>query len=384
MRSTLRVAVLATVVDFGGIEQVLLTQLRHTGAEVDLIPILFTRSSANQGPFFERLDALAHRYDTFALDTSRYKYLNPIRNLREAIGRIKGGGFDLIHTHGYRANLIGLMAAKVCGLPVVATCHGFIRNDRHLDFYTKLDMFLLRYFSAIISVSDRLASELVESGIDSNRLRVIANAVSYAPAPHAAHARRDIRARLQIDEGDFVFGYVGRISEEKGLSDLVEAVQRWDREDDRWRVIVVGDGPQRDALERKVHDCGLGRRVFFVGFQNDMSKWYAAMDAFVLPSHTEGTPMVLLEAMATGIPAIATAVGGVPAIIDSGKNGLLVPSSDPAGLSDAMRSIARDEPLRARLSDNAKGLIREEYGVENWMSKITSVYLAALARRSRA
>jgi glycosyltransferase involved in cell wall biosynthesis len=381
MQRAPRVALLATIVDFGGIERVLLTLLRHIGAEIELFPVLFTRAEARRNYFFKSLEALGVPYDTIDLSSSRYKYLNPLRNIGETIARFKAGRFDLIHTHGYRADLIGLVVSKYCGLPIVSTCHGFISIDWHLSMYNRLDVFLLRYFNRIIAVSERMKRELVEKGINEDKIQVITNAVWNESRSDTERIRSETRLRMGIGEDEFVLGFVGRLSEEKGLNYLVEAVKQWTPKDNRWRLVLVGDGPQRSALEQAVRDFGLAGKVLFAGFQSNTAAWYPAMDAFVLPSLTEGTPMVLLEAMANGIPVIATAVGGVPAIISSGESGILVPPADPLGLLAAMQSVARDRDLRTRLCISATQLIRRDHSVSSWIKKVTEVYTTTLQRR---
>lgn len=378
VQSVIRVALLATVVDFGGIERVLLTLLRRMEPGIELFPILFTRTEAKGNCFLKSLETLKIPYHTIYVNTSRYKYLNPLRNIGETIARLKGGRFDLIHTHGYRADLIGLVVSKYFSLPIVSTCHGFISTDRQLSFYNRLDIFLLRYFNRVIAVSDRMKGDLVEKGIDEKKIQMITNAVWDGPRSDTAGIRRETRSRMGIEEEEFVFGFVGRLSEEKGLDSLIEALKRWSMKGDPWRLVLLGDGPRRGVLEQSVRDFGLADKMLFAGFQSDTAGWYAAFDAFVLPSLTEGAPMALLEAMANGLPVIATSVGGVPALLSKGENGMLVPPGDPEKLLEAMRSIAGDRDLRTRLSGGALRSIQRNHDVRDWIKKVIEVYTAAV------
>jgi glycosyltransferase involved in cell wall biosynthesis len=380
----LRVALLATVVEFGGIDRVLLTLLRHVSKDLKLHPILFTRAKEKENYFLRSLDASKIAYDAIYLDTSRYKYLNPFRNIGEAIGRIKADRFDLIHTHGYRADIVGFIASRYLGLPIVSTCHGFISTDWRLNVYNKLDVVVLRYFNRVMAVSEKMRAELVGKGVAGRKIEVITNAVPDEAILGSASTRVETRSRLGIADDEFVFGFVGRFSKEKGLNYLLEAVRRWTPGTGRWRLVLVGDGPHRGLLEEAVRELGLTGKVIFTGFQADTTTCYPAMDAFVLPSLTEGTPMVLLEAMVSGIPVVATSVGGVPAIISSGENGILVPPADPSRLLQAMQSLARDSDLRKRLSLNAVDRVRNDYTVDNWIEKVTRVYYSTLLdQRSR-
>jgi len=378
----IRVALLATVIDFGGIERVLLTMLRNMDLGVELIPILYTRTDLKEKSFFDSLRDLEVPHDTLYVNTRRMKYLNPIQNILETIACFRGKRFDLIHTHGYRANLIGLAMSRRFSLPIVSTCHGYISIDRHLALYNRLDVFLLRYFDRVIAVSDRMKMDLVGKGVHPGRISVIINAAGEGIGGNDAAARRETRSRLGIREGIFVYGFVGRLSEEKGVDYLIDAVKGLSYEKEPWRLIVLGDGPRRQALENAVRESGLTHQVLFVGFQSDTEAWYPAMDAFVLPSLTEGTPMVLLEAMAHGIPVIATSVGGVPAILSGKENGILVPPADPTRLLEAMRIVAGDPDLRRRLSDGGIRSVHEGYDVTSWKRKLREVYTTTL-RESR-
>jgi glycosyltransferase involved in cell wall biosynthesis len=308
--------------------------------------------------------------------------LNPLVNLAQAIAVARQHRFDLIHTHGYRADVFGLAVAKYFGLPLVSTVHGFIGIDSRLRFYNSLDLRVLRLFTRVISVSDRMKEDLVHHGLSPQRVEVVTNAVPAAPSHERETQRRDARERLGIREDEFVFGYVGRLSEEKGVDYLLEAARRLLAERDGFRVVVVGDGPRREELERAAADSGLGERIIFGGFQADTRPWYAAMDAFVLPSLTEGTPMALLEAMACGLPVIASRVGGVPAVITDGRNGLLVAPADAAALCDAMAAVVGDPSLRQTLSRQALESIERHYGMKEWIRKTVAVYHAAVASRS--
>ncbi len=378
MQQRLRVALLATVVEFGGIERVLLTLLQHMRADIELCPLLFTRKEAKPNHFLESLEALNVPYDAIAVDTSRYKYFNPLRNIGEAIARFRNARYDLIHTHGYRADLIGFAISRYFRLPIVSTCHGYIPNDWHLSLYNRLDVYLLRYFNHVIAVSEQMKRHLVQKGVDERRIRVVINALQDASGSDRAKVRAQTRLRIGIGEDEFLFGFVGRLSKEKGVAHLLQALRQWTSGASRWRLVLVGDGPDRAELERAVRAFGLSERVIFAGFQTDTAPWYSAMDAFVLPSLTEGTPMVLLEAMASGLPIIATAVGGVPAMIRSEENGLLVPPADPMRLLEAMQATAANRELRERLSAGAAGSVRSEHSVAAWIQQVADVYTATL------
>ncbi len=373
----LKIAVLATVTDFGGAERVVLSLIEHINNDkFDLVPIIFTNPRSADNAFFNRLDRLGKKYYKVFVDSYKLKYLNPFVNILDAYKLLNKHKFDLIHTHGYRSDVIGIFLAKLMGLPVISTCHGFISNDLHLSLYNRLDRFILRFVHKIIAVSDGIKCELIGSGINESRIIVLQNAVngSYSNESFARN-RQAIRASCGIAENDFVVGYVGRLSEEKGVKYLIEAISTLNRYGTLLKLLIIGEGQQRKNLEDLVKKTNIEDSVIFAGFQNDIEKWLPAMDAFVLPSLTEGTPVSLLEAMAYGIPVIASSVGGVPDVVDSRRNGLLVSPGKPEEISNAIRLLYKDKNLGNNLSKEAQKTMKLKYNVGNWINKIETEYL---------
>jgi glycosyltransferase involved in cell wall biosynthesis len=380
-RPGMRVALLTTSVQFGGIERVLLNLLQHMDPDIELVPLVFTRTDAKETSFFDRLRALGVSYETLYVNTVwPHHVLNPIVNLKQAIGMVRKRGFDLVHSHGYRADTFGLAISKWCGLPVISTCHGFINNDKRLKFYNQLNTSVLKRFERVIAVSASMKEQLLERGLKGARIQVIPNAVMEVPADERTRTRQRARAGMNIGDREFVFGYVGRLSEEKGVEYLLQAAASLATEHNDFRVVVVGDGPARQSLESAANRLGLAGRVTFAGFQPETAPWYAAMDAFVLPSLTEGTPMALLEAMAHRLPVVASAVGGVPAVVSNRENGLLVPPAEVSHLANAMRMIESMPSLRETLSERGIETVRSNYGVRTWIQNVRDVYLETGAR----
>ena len=379
----IRVALFATSVAFGGIERVVLNLLRHMPPGVEIVPIVFTRTDCEDQTFFERLREMGLPHETLYVNSHTPALIvNPVVNLAQAIRIVKNGRFDLIHSHGYRADAFTLVVAKYLGIPFVSTVHGFTPTDPRLRLWCELDARLLRFFPRVMAVSAPMKEQLVAYGLDAARVEVVINAVE--EAAHSGSSRREMRLRLGISENEFVFGFVGRLSDEKGVDHLLQAAEDLVAKERSARFVIVGDGPRKDDLLEATRSRGLEEKVDFVGFQSDTAPWYETFDAFVLPSLSEGTPMALLEAMAHGLPSVATAVGGVPQVVSDGENGLLVPSADRTKLSEAMRCLMTNAPLRAKLSEGAVELVRGSYGVGAWIEHVQDVYAKALdnVRRS--
>jgi len=375
--SRTRVAYILTPITFGGSEKVSLNFLRTVDrSRYDVQPILLTRPWEEEPYFAREAHQLGYAYCT--VPVSLKSGGDPLRVLRVAYrlhSILKEGAFDLVHTHGYFADICGLPMARLLGLPGISTCHGFIDNDRKLKIYNLLDTIALRLCKTVIAVSDGIRDELVRRGIQASRITVIPNAV----APHCGTekmrtCRMEKRRTLNIAPHEYVIGYIGRLSGEKGLTYLVEAVAKIRDAAVPVKLLIVGDGPERENLEQQVKDINLGNMVTFAGFQTDIENWLPALDVFTLPSLTEGTPMALLEAMAAGVPVIATAVGGVPKVVTDGVDGLLVPPENVGAISEKILWLKDDIELQRRLGRAGSDTVTCKYGINSWCRTIESLY----------
>ena len=375
--SKTRVAYIVTPITFGGSEKVSLNFLRTVDrSRFDILPILLTRPWEEPPYFAREVLKLGYAYDTapVALRTGG----DPLRVLRAASrlhSILRQGAFQLVHTHGYFADICGLSMARLLGLPGISTCHGFVANDRRLNTYNMLDTIALRLCQTVIAVSDGIRDELVSRGIQGSRISVIPNAVvPNFGAEEMRACRLGKRSSLNIAPQEFVAGYIGRLSEEKGLIYLIEAVAKLRDAVVSMKLLIIGDGPQRAALARQVKDRRLEGMVIFAGFQTDIEQWFPAIDVFILPSLTEGTPMALLEAMAASVPVIATAVGGVPDVVTDRVDGLLVPPGNVGAIFEKILSIKNDSALQRRLGTAGLGTVTSRYGINSWCRAIESLY----------
>jgi glycosyltransferase involved in cell wall biosynthesis len=275
---------------------------------------------------------------------------------------------------------VGIPVARLTGLPSLSTCHGYIPTTWKVRLYNALDRIALKFGTQVLAVSEAIKQDLVDSGLSPDRVQVVVNAVG--SATDRAHANREAgRKSHGIDSTDFVLGYVGRLSAEKGLKYLLTACAELVASGVPLKALIIGGGPQRNELGQLSRQLGLDGRVVFAGFQEDAVQWLPCMDVFVLPSLTEGTPMALLEAMAHGIPAVASAVGGVPQVIKHGETGILVSPGSAEEISRATRAMFGDPAARQKLAENALVLVKTRYGIDQWIGRIEMEY-QSLARQS--
>jgi glycosyltransferase involved in cell wall biosynthesis len=273
---------------------------------------------------------------------------------------------DIVHTHGYRSDFVDGALARREGSGVVSTCHGFIERDLRGRFFQWLQRRALRKFDAVIAVSAAIQRRLQSSGIPMQRIHLIPNAF----APVEQISRQAARQILGVPDAP-VIGWVGRLSTEKGPDLALRAFARLGRPEAR--LVMVGEGRQAEELRRLSESLGLGERVVWSGPIPDAGKLFSAFDAFLLSSRTEGTPMVLLEAMAGGIPIVATRVGGVPQVLDD-SSAWLIESGDVGGLANALAEVL-SEPGRARKrTQKALNRLQTEFSLEEWLARHDSLY----------
>jgi glycosyltransferase involved in cell wall biosynthesis len=302
--------------------------------------------------------------------------------VRQTVDIIKRHSIDILHTHGYRSDFVGLIAARVAGIPIVSTVHGWTPVSLKLRGYQMLDRFCLKRFDRIVCVSNLLYEEFSKLGINFERLVYLPNAVSL---PEQSLGQRDTaRQQLGVESEENIIVAVGRLSPEKGLDILLAAYARQFSSDRGVRLILVGDGPEMAALKSLANRLGISEQVSFAGFAADVSNYYAAADLFVMSSHTEGFPMALLEAMAWGLPVLATAVGGIPDIVQDGKDGCLVPPGNEEQLVVAMGKLLNNRELSEKMGQVARQTITERFAVEQWAFALERVYAGVYEKRIRS
>ena len=379
--SKYKIAYILTPIEFGGAEKVSLTFLRNVDRTIfDIYPILLTRPWEKFNLFIEEIKKANYQYVTIPVALKPLSegkdYFRVFRCFKFLVSILMKHKYDIIHSNGYFADILGVPAAKIFSIPHVSTCHGYIATDRSLAIYNALDRFFLRFSTKIIAVSDTIKIALINSGVKESRIEVIKNAVSTdIDSVLFAKNRQEIRHLLGIDDNDFVVGYSGRLSEEKGVRYLIEACKVLSKSGVNLKVLIIGDGPQKLELQQLVEESDLSDEIIFAGFQKEIESWLPALDLFVLPSLTEGTPMALLEAMAFGISVVASSVGGVPQVINSGENGLLVSPAKIDEIVNAILVLINNKELCNTFSDAGKHTINEKFNIKDWVNKIESVYL---------
>lgn len=361
---------LAAPAKHGGLERVLIELGRAQTARGHAVTVALVLVPADERDHPVALALEDAGVQTRVLTLGARAYLAERRRVAELIEELRP---DVLHTHGFRPDVVDAGVGRGHGLATVTTAHGFIGDTARGRLYEHLQVRAGRRMDAVIAVSERVADRYREGGVGPERLHLVPNAIGAVQLL----PRSEARAALGVDDAPFVVGWVGRVSREKGADVFIEALGV---APEAVSGVIVGDGPERAAVEERAGALGLGDRFTCVGAVPEASRYLSAFDAFALTSRTEGTPMALLEAMSAGVPVVATAVGGVPAVLDGGV-GLLVPPERPEAIAEAFTRIQGDDALREALSRDGRHRVETAFGIDPWVDTHARIYREALTRR---
>jgi len=330
------------------------------------------------------LEAAGIRFVALALSPSP-KPAQDLGALRSLVRLLHTGRFDIVHVHAQKAGVVGRLAALIARVPSVYTPHSFVyrtqllrpRPSARARFWLTrgLEQLLGRVSAAIIGVADE------------ERRAAVADRIA---APERVHAvlngvRPDLEAEPDPQLLDFrgegpLLGFVAHLRDQKGLPDLLEALDLLVARDEAVRMAIVGTGPMWSEVERRLAVGPSGPTTLLVPYAGPMDPYLEAMDVFVLPSLWEGLSLAVLEAMFHGLPVVATAVNGTPEAVADERTGLLVPPGDPGALADAMARLARDPELRARLGTAGREEAERRFTVERMVEETEAVLLGLEVR----
>jgi glycosyltransferase involved in cell wall biosynthesis len=245
-----------------------------------------------------------------------------------------------------------------------------------MRLYTQLDRWSLPAARRVVTVCRPFAKMLAETrGVSSDRILVLPNSMEPAPPPDPEKIQ-ELSRSLGLPDGIRVILSIGRLSSEKAQIDLLQAFALMKTPD--LRLVLVGNGIDRGSLENAAATLGIAGQVIFAGQHRNVWPFYNLADIFVLPSLSEGSPNVLLEAMMAQTPIVATAVGGVPETVEHESSALLVPAREPEKLAEAMRRLLDSPELRARLAANAFARVKEDFSTRSYYDRCHGIQKSVL------
>ncbi len=340
---------------FGGPERQVLGLARHLPAHVRTIFLSFPERGLAQ-PFIER--AAAEGFETVTLRENTPHLFRCAAEIAEQLRRCRA---DVLYCHGYKPDVIGWLAARRAGVPVVAVAHGWTAVTWKVRAYETLDRLVMHGMDCTVCVSASMAQKVRRIGVPSSRIRVIRNAVLTEPFDKIDPQYRTKLRDFFAWQPAAIVGAAGRLSPEKGFDQFIDAAALVHEKHPAAGFVLFGDGPLRAALAQRIVERKLDGVFILAGFRTDVARFLPFLDVSVLSSHTEGLPNVVMEAMAARVPVVATAVGGTPEVVADGVTGWLVPPRDVTALANRLNELLSDESARRRMGDAARQRIEEEF-----------------------
>lgn len=285
---------------------------------------------------------------------------------------LRANDVAVLCTHEYRTTVLGWLAVRHTPTRWVAFSRGYTQTNLKIHLFQTFDKLLIRRADQIVAVSNAQKARLQRLLIPGGRIGVVENAIDAAMLDGVRAV--DLRARFGFPADAVVCVSGGRFSREKGQAVLVRATAAALARDSRLRVVMFGDGPDLEAVRASIARLGLQDRVLCPGFEREILACVKGADILVNPSLSEGLPNIVLEAMALGTAVVATAVGGVPEIVEHARTGWLVPASAPDALAEALLAAASDSARRGEVAAAARRFVEAECTFASQFEKLAAIY----------
>jgi glycosyltransferase involved in cell wall biosynthesis len=294
---------------------------------------------------------------------------------------IRDRAIDIIHAHDYKTNLLALLLSRATGVAALSTVHGWTGHSfRERWGYYPADKRVLARFARVVAVSSEIGRELGRCGADPARVATVLNGIDHRQFRRDPERVAGARAGLGVKAGEIVIGAVGRLEPQKRFDLLLDSFARIVDRFPQSRLLIVGDGSQRQPLAAQIDTLKLGERCRLVGHVDDVVPAYHAFDLLVQSSDYEGTPNAVLEAMAFEVPIVATAAGGTAEIVRDGVDGRIVPTGRGDLLvSNVMRSL-EDPAATAAMAQQARLRVEGELSFETRVRRIERIYAEMMRR----
>jgi succinoglycan biosynthesis protein ExoA len=300
---------------------------------------------------------------------------------RALVQRIQERRFDLLCAHGYKADILSIAAGRLTGTPVACFLRGWTGENRKVRLYENADKLALFFADRIVCLTELQALKLSRTASLAKKVRIIANAIDVSEIDGGSRlrARAELRRRLGLPPSCQVVATGGRLSPEKAVGDFLQAISLIAPQFKETRFVVFGEGVERLDLDNRASTLGIKKQVTFAGFHPDLRSLLPGVDLLVNPSHSEEMPNIVLEAMAAGVPVLATRVGGLEEI--SGANGALrlVPPGKPAVLAEEISRLLSNQMLANEFSCAGQKRVKEAYSLDRQRSQFHALYQELIA-----
>ena len=364
--------------DSGGAKTHVLSLLQNLNKTITAQLVCF-----RDGPFAE--EARAMGIPTMICGGNNIPHLR-----RELAAYIRQGGYQLIHCHGSRANMIGALLRKPTGLPVVSTVH----SDYKLDYmgrpfarltFGAINAWALRHLDYRIGVSDAMVDLLIDRGFPPDRFYAIYNGIDFTPAPSQGDRLAYLRGPgADVEENSVVVGIAARLNPVKDMSTLIRGFAEGHKSCPRLRLVIAGDGEERQKLEDLAKELGVEKEVTFAGWiSGGMDRFYSALDVNALTSLSETFPYALTEGARFHLATVATAVGGIPYLIDQDVNGYLFTPGDWQTLGRYLAALGNDDALRHEMGEKLYEKASSKFSIQSTVDTQLHIYEEIIRRHNR-
>jgi glycosyltransferase involved in cell wall biosynthesis len=334
----------------------------------------FRRGSANEpaNVFVEK--ALDSNIQVDLID-ERFRFdVRVVEELKRVVERKRP---DVIQTHNVKSHFIMRLSGLWRDIPWIAFHHGYTTTDLKMRTYNQLDRWSLRKAHRVVTMNKIFAEQLMQAGASRKGMRILHNAIDVESILNVnLEEAIKLKTRLGIAEEENVIIAIGRLSQEKGQIDLIRAFATLLQQQAKLqtKLVIVGEGPEREKLEQEINLLKIKEHVVFAGQVSDVKPFYAIADLMVLPSHSEGSPNVLLEAMAANVPVVTTSVGGVPEIATDKENALFVEARNSKALAQAISQLLNDREFARKLATNAQQRVIKNHSPQSRLRSLLEIY----------
>jgi glycosyltransferase involved in cell wall biosynthesis len=359
-----------------GMQRVLLTELveqRARGVDASYLVLHEQRMGAEEADQMSGLCAV-QGVPVIEVPVQGRFSLAEIRDVQRALEQAE---IDVVHTHGYKGDVYGLLAARSARLPVVGEVHGWLFPDPVkqplIRFYEWLDAQVLKRMDRAIALSHHYRRMLLRMGFSAERLRLVPSGIDAAEV-RARSRGIDLRARLGIPPESPTVGMLSRLSHEKGVDLFVQAMAAVVRSHPEVRAVVFGSGPLEEELRGLAGRLGLEQHLTWAGYVDASADALRALDVVAQTSRIEALPQVLMEAMIMERPTVVTPVGGCPELVKSGQTGYVVPGHEPELIAAAIKRLLVNRELARRMGRAGAERIAKEYSMDLWFRRTSALY----------
>ena len=364
--------------DSGGAKTHVHSLLQNLSRTIEVTMVCFL-----EGPFAQEARELG-------IPTVVLSGRNLLRTYRTLKRMIREGGYQLIHCHGARGNMMGALLRRSTGLPVVTTVH----SDYRLDYlgrplsrltYGTINTIALRRLDYRIGVSDAMTDLLIKRGFDPDRLFTIYNGIDFTPAPNQGDRLEYLRSLgADVDQNSVVVGIAARLNPVKDMSTLIRGFAAGYAQCPRLRLVIAGDGEEREKLGDLAKELGVEHQVTFAGWiSGGMDRFYSALDINALTSLSETFPYALTEGARFHLATVSTAVGGIPYLIDQDVNGYLFTPGDWQSLGKYLAALGNDDALRRDMGEKLYQKASTQFSIQRTVDTQLHIYQEILRRHSR-